>query len=631
MRNVRADVKKHIDELTVNLADNGNILYVDEHITIESLEKELEKSEEINVIIFEEFGRNQEKNYEFLEKNHNILVDRDISVIVVGENAARKDKVLGIVSGTTLKQSSVAQVLGKELNVRMERLGYKECAKNDINYQECDESYNTFMAKESLVNQYLTWMQEFINSEYMIDVFIRQYSPIEKADLEEIKRPFLSIVTRTQGKRSEALRETLLSLAGQSCMDFEVMVMGHKLSKEQKENVEQIIADVPEFLSEKIRFILVEDGNRTTPINRGFELARGQYAVILDDDDLVFDNWVSSFKEKAEDYPGRVLHAYVIAQDWCTVKTKDGIQGLRACGSPQNQFCKDFHWLTELNGNYCPVLGLAFPLYPFKELGIRFDETLDTTEDWDFLMRISALCGVADIQRPTSIYRLWRNIENSYSLHDDEVWKNNHKKIQNKFKSKPILLPKEYVGNLIEAVENYGDVFDESLRKKEFGQITALYLNHGSGYSEKWSVHSSTKVALPDFKYEFSELETYGEIHQIRWDPYDRGGIMLDQLQVNITFKDGRQIEKNIGQVSSNGFRSRGKIVILHSDPQVYITLAKKEVISKIVVTGHLFKRVPDEEYEYISAAYDSNIIKKTTKHGKRLAKKAIARIRKRD
>ena len=40
----------------------------------------------------------------------------------------------------------------------------------------------------------------------------------------ESQRPFLSIITRTQGRRITAMRDTLLSLAGQSSQDFELCV-----------------------------------------------------------------------------------------------------------------------------------------------------------------------------------------------------------------------------------------------------------------------------------------------------------------------------------------------------------------------------------------------------------------------
>src|SRR5262249_45178909 len=43
-------------------------------------------------------------------------------------------------------------------------------------------------------------------------------------DAAEPGSPFLSVITRTRGTRTETLRDALLSLAGQTCQDFELIL-----------------------------------------------------------------------------------------------------------------------------------------------------------------------------------------------------------------------------------------------------------------------------------------------------------------------------------------------------------------------------------------------------------------------
>lgn len=60
-------------------------------------------------------------------------------------------------------------------------------------------------------------------------------------------RSFLSVVTRTQGTRLHALAEVFTCLAGQTDTDFQVLVVGHRLSVEQQIAVERLIEDNPKW------------------------------------------------------------------------------------------------------------------------------------------------------------------------------------------------------------------------------------------------------------------------------------------------------------------------------------------------------------------------------------------------
>jgi SAM-dependent methyltransferase len=164
-------------------------------------------------------------------------------------------------------------------------------------------------------------------------------------------RPFLSIITRTQGKRAQSLVEVFTCLAGQSVIDFEVLVMGHLLSHSGQLLVERIIEDNPAWLRARTRLILVDKGNRTHPLNVGFGAARGEYISILDDDDTVMAHWVETFKGLAKEKPGRLLRATVVRQNVVNT-TVLGKVGVRAVGTLEKAYPSEFDFLEQLRDNY---------------------------------------------------------------------------------------------------------------------------------------------------------------------------------------------------------------------------------------------------------------------------------------
>lgn len=178
----------------------------------------------------------------------------------------------------------------------------------------------------SALIQYLDWLDNAF--ENRSELFIKEYEPIVKAEKPYRKTgaPFLSVVTRTQGKRPEMLKEALDSLSSQTDKDFEVVLVGHKLDESRQQIVENVISEQSAHMKNRIRFLKLDRGNRTAPLNFGFAHARGSFISILDDDDIVLENWVDEFHKAAKGSEGNVLHAYVIAQKWkveeCEGRTK---------------------------------------------------------------------------------------------------------------------------------------------------------------------------------------------------------------------------------------------------------------------------------------------------------------------
>lgn len=285
-----------------------------------------------------------------------------------------------------------------------------------------------------------TWIADTVRSNLADPVYQEYCLPILEEERPDRGSCFLSVVMRTQGRRPETLREALASLQAQTDQNFEVILVAHKPSDEQMTLVSSIADSFAPDFRQKIRLYRLEHGHRSMPLNIGFAHARGEYIIALDDDDLVAENWVEAFHQTAPLHPGAILHAYTISQKWTVSPLPDGSQQLVRCGEDDDYFCKPFDWTQQLQINSCPNMSTAFPAAAFADYGFLFDDTLDTTEDWDFLMRTAFFFGVADIPLPTSIYREWVNRENSQALHSKEEWAANRSRIQERFEKSLLIL-----------------------------------------------------------------------------------------------------------------------------------------------------------------------------------------------
>ncbi|KRE93969.1 hypothetical protein ASG76_11160 [Nocardioides sp. Soil774] len=254
--------------------------------------------------------------------------------------------------------------------------------------------------------------------------------------------PFLSIVTRTQGRRLHCLEDMLTCLAGQGDRDFEVLLMCHRTTTQELAAVRSVVDSAPGWLRSRVRVVEAERPGRAAPLNDGFTAARGRYVVALDDDDTVLAHYVATFKAAAAEHDGRVLRAVAVRQDVAPV---GGIDTLCAVSvdDPFREWPMDFSLVDHLVANYSPFMTVAFPRGAFHDLGLRFDESLDTTEDWDLLVRCAAVLGVASVREVTSVYRWWVHTGSSRAVHSKAEWAAARKRVQSAFEQSVLLMSPE--------------------------------------------------------------------------------------------------------------------------------------------------------------------------------------------
>lgn len=443
------------------------------------------------------------------------------------------------------------------------------------------------------VNEFFSWLEQSIGTDSALYRAAHTYMEGEreswaKRDVSKGENPFLTVIMRTQGKRPDMLTEVLLSLTGQTDTNFELLLMGHNLTENQNQSVSEIVGELPTWMRERTRLIPVNGGTRTTPLAVGFDEAKGDYIAILDDDDVVFDHWVETFAKMAEEHEGKILHAYTVIQDWETIGG-DFPNTPQSVGAPDKVYCCDFNLTAQLTLNRCPLCALAFPAKAYRELKIRFDESLTTTEDWDFLMRTAFVTGVADSSEVTFLYRNWLNAENSASLHQKDEWMKNFKYVVNRFSKTPIIMP---VGSLDEIYEKFLDQENDGVYTEDVDE-TELFYNDGNGFSQEktWCRKNSDEPSKFPFVYTAGKHGVKG-VHGLRFDPLQYGAFSLKKLLIRVIDLNGESKDYTLRDVLTNGYVLKNTIVFLKNDPQIILNFQPpvdvKEVQIGCVINAHL-------------------------------------------
>jgi glycosyltransferase involved in cell wall biosynthesis len=296
-------------------------------------------------------------------------------------------------------------------------------------------------------------LRTFINRYILPD---SQLSP-PHTDAPTETPPFLSIITRTMGTRIRTLRDTLLTLAGQSLQDFELHLVIHGEAESDVTAVRSLVGEFPPTLQARIRVIQCTRPGRSAPLNDAIPHAKGRYVAVLDDDDFVFGHWVETFERLSREQPGAMLRAVCTRQDFeATYKGHTLIP--RALSWFQMAWPSDYDAVDHLHANYSPFMSMAFPIAVFRKLNFRWDETVTTAEDWQFGTRIAMICGVVDTVEITGVYRWWNNGESSTFFHPPTEWQANRERILAELNGQPILLPKGSVGKICSLIDDNFDM-----------------------------------------------------------------------------------------------------------------------------------------------------------------------------
>jgi Glycosyl transferase family 2 len=211
--------------------------------------------------------------------------------------------------------------------------------------------------------------------------------------------PRVSVLLRTKDRQG-LLGEALASLRGQTFSDFETLLINDG-------------GPIPSVLLQPApgRGLTVvtppRPGGRTCALNVGLAAARGTYVAYLDDDDLYLPNHLETlvhFLDGSDEYRA----AYTSVRQIEQVLGKDGRY---RDGRELNVYDQPFDAARLLYKNDIPLIGLVHRRALAEEAG-GFDETFEQFEDWDFLIRLSALTRFHHLSAVTAVYRVRNDASN---------------------------------------------------------------------------------------------------------------------------------------------------------------------------------------------------------------------------
>jgi glycosyltransferase involved in cell wall biosynthesis len=218
----------------------------------------------------------------------------------------------------------------------------------------------------------------------------------------------VSIIVRTKD-RPKLLRRALQSIAAQDYRPIEVVLVN------DGETVLEATALKDDMQDIEVKYLDNSLQGRTVAANRGLKNAGGKFICFLDDDDILYNDHVSTlvYFLKDSDYKVAYTETYFVHTEY----DPSGKANVQTQKYPAQTM--DFSRDTLLFYNYIPFMCLMFESDALKYAG-GFDNDFELCEDWDLTIRVSKKFPFYHIKKFTSEYTIWsrdlQSIQNNNKL-----------------------------------------------------------------------------------------------------------------------------------------------------------------------------------------------------------------------
>ena len=225
----------------------------------------------------------------------------------------------------------------------------------------------------------------------------RAIGPSLVSDGERGSAP-IAVVIRTRN-RPALLREALDSLRAQTARPRQVVVVNDGGASPRE--VTDAFRDAFDVVLEEPR----QRRGRSAAANRGVAVASQELVAFLDDDDRCFPDHLERLAAGQRQGPEPAVYS-----DAVTIVYGQGETGWEPRVRTL-QYSLDFDPDYLLYANYIPIHTLLLPRELYTKVG-GFDEGLEYSEDWDFLIRLAAETPLRHLRAVTCEYRVFEASSN---------------------------------------------------------------------------------------------------------------------------------------------------------------------------------------------------------------------------
>ncbi len=229
-----------------------------------------------------------------------------------------------------------------------------------------------------------------------MEEFRRSIGPALIREGESGEAP-ISVVIRTRN-RPALVKEALESLRRQAARPAQVVLVND--GGASVGGLREAFRGAFELMLEE----LPERGGRSHAANQGVSMASQELVAFLDDDDLTYPDHLDRLLRAHRSGPEPVVYSDAVTVVY--ERREESWQPLHRT----LQYSLDFDPDYLLLANYIPLHTLLLPRALFDGVG-GFDEKLEYSEDWDFLIRLSFETAFRHVRAVTCEYRVFEGPE----------------------------------------------------------------------------------------------------------------------------------------------------------------------------------------------------------------------------
>ena len=231
------------------------------------------------------------------------------------------------------------------------------------------------------------------------------------------EKPIISILIRTYNRRALLARclDSLVKQAYSERLDIVVVNDGG-------ESVDDILVGYNKYFHRVKVVNSPENRGRSASANTALINAKGQFFNFLDDDDTLDPNHIQVFLNRWwRDNTIKALYR--------------GVRVINDQGDQLHTYNESFDIGRMMHANFIPIHAVTFSR-EFFDLGIRFDESLQYMEDWDFWIQLSRLTKFHHVPQITATYHMVGSSAASPHMQDVFDAENHMQKVREKWQPK---------------------------------------------------------------------------------------------------------------------------------------------------------------------------------------------------